>query len=113
MWRKGLDMSAQMKEAGDRMIFRHTNDRKGRHLSITPENSLMKHLVYGRIILDRETPNVAFSIGALETGLICMCGDCTIKADGQTNRIARYDSIYLPRDTKVDMGTDSHVDLVC
>jgi len=107
-----INMSAQMKEARDRMIFRHTNDRKGRHISITPENSLMKHLVYGRIILDRETPNVAFSTGALETGLICMSGDCTIKADGQTNRIERYDSIYLPRDTEVEIATDSAVDLV-
>src|SRR6266480_3749506 len=109
---EGINMSAQMKEARDRMIFRHTNDRKGRHISITPENSLMKHLVYGRIILDRETPNVAFSTGALETGLICMSGDCTIKADGQTSRIERYDSIYLPRETQVEVTTDSSVDLV-
>src|SRR5438094_8075083 len=93
-------MSAQMKEARDRMIFRHTNDRKGRHIPITPENSLMKQLVYGRIILDRETPNVAFSTGALETGLICMYGDCTITADGQANRIDRDESIYQPRETE-------------
>ena len=105
-------MSAQMKEARDRMIFRHTNDRKGRHIAITPENSLMKHLVYGRIILDRETTSVAFSTGTLETGLICMSGECTIKAEGQTNRIERYDSIYLPRDTEVEIATNSDVDLV-
>jgi len=105
-------MSAQMKEAKERMIFRHTNARKGRHISITPENSLMKHLVYGRIILDPETPSVAFSTGALETGLICMSGECTIKAEGQTNRIERYDSIYLPRDTEVEIATNSDVDLV-
>ncbi len=105
-------MSAQMKEARDRMIFRHTNDRKGRHIAITPENSLMKHLVYGRIILDRETTSVAFSTGSLETGLICMSGECTIKAEGQTNRIERYDSIYLPRDTEVEIATNSDVDLV-
>ena len=105
-------MSAQMKEARDRMIFRHTNDRKGRHIAITPENSLMKHLVYGRIILDRETTSVAFSTGTLETGLICMSGGCTIKAEGQTNRIERYDSIYLPRDTEVEIATNSDVDLV-
>ena len=37
-------MSAQMKEAKERMIFRHTNARKGRHISITPENSLMKNV---------------------------------------------------------------------
>src|SRR5438552_10052153 len=104
-------MSAQMKEARDRLIFRHTNDRKGRHIAITPENSLMKHLVYGRIILDTETPSVAFSTGTFETGLICMSGDCTITADGQTNRIERYDSIYLPRDTEVEITTESSVDL--
>src|SRR5207247_3636718 len=105
-------MSDQMKEESERKIFRHTNARKGMHISITPENSLMKHLVYGRIILDPETASVAFSTGALETGLICMSGDCTIKTDGQTNRIERYDSIYLPRDTEVEIATDSAVDLV-
>src|SRR5207237_9203457 len=105
-------MSAQMKEARDRMIFSHTNDRKGTHIAITPENSLIKHLVYGRIILDRETTSVAFSTGTLETGLICMSGECTIKAEGQTNRIERYDSIYLPRDTVVEIETKSDVDIV-
>ena len=47
-------MSTQMKKTDDQLIFRKTNARKGRHISITPENSAMKHLVYGRIILDRE-----------------------------------------------------------
>lgn len=105
-------MSTQMKEASDRMIFRHTNEKKGRHLAITPENSSMKHLVYGRIILDKENPSVAFSTGALETGLICLSGQGTIKADGQTHSIGRYDSIYLPRDTEVEVSTESGVDLV-
>ncbi len=45
-------MSTQLKEASDQLIFRGTDRHKGRHLSITPENSAMKHLVYGRIILD-------------------------------------------------------------
>ena len=105
-------MSTQMKEAKDQLIFRHTNEKKGRHTSITPENSSMKHLVYGRIILDREVPGVTFSTGVIESGLICLSGECTIKADGQTNRIGQYDSIYLPRDTEVEITTESSVDLV-
>ncbi|HVS82013.1 MAG TPA: 5-deoxy-glucuronate isomerase [Pyrinomonadaceae bacterium] len=105
-------MSTQTKEAKDRLIFRHTNDRKGRIISITPENSSMKHLVYGRIILDQAKPSEAFSTGSLETGLICLSGECTIKAAGETNRIAQYDSIYLPRDTEVEITTESSVDLV-
>jgi len=105
-------MSTQMKEANGQLIFHQTNARKGRHISITPENSAMKHLVYGRIILDQETPGVTFSTGKLETGLICLSGACIVKADGQENKIDRYDSIYLPRDTDVEITTDSSVDLV-
>ena len=101
-----------MKETKDRLIFRHTNSRKGRNISVTPENSAMKHLVYGRIILDREVPSVTFSTGKLESGLICLSGECTVKADGATNKIERYDSIYLPRDTDVEITTDGSVDLV-
>src|SRR5437016_2499402 len=105
-------MSTQLQEAKDRIIFHGTNRQKGRHISIAPENSAMKHLVYGRIILDRETPRAAFSTGKLETGLICLAGDCTIKAAGETQQIGRYDSIYIPRDTDVEITTESSVDLV-
>jgi len=72
----------------------------------------MKHLVYGRIILDQTKPSEAFSTGSLETGLICLSGECTIKAAGETNRIEQYDSVYLPRDTEVEIATESSVDLV-
>jgi 5-deoxy-glucuronate isomerase len=105
-------MSAQLQETKDRLIFRGTNSKKGRNVSITPDNSLMKHLVYGRIILDQEEPSAKFSTGALETGLICLSGECTLTADGQTNEIGRYDSIYIPRDTEVEIKTATAVDLV-
>ncbi len=106
------NMSTQMKEEKNQLIFRHTNSRKGRNISITPQNSAMKHLVYGRIILDREQPKESFSTGPLEMGLICLSGECTIGADGQTNKIDRYDSIYIPRDTEVEITTETSVDLV-
>src|SRR5882672_9385252 len=105
-------MSTQMKETKDQLIFRGTNRQKGRHTSITPENSSMKHLVYGRIMLDQTESRAAFSTGALESGLICMSGECTIKAAGETIKIDKYDSIYLPRDTEVEITTSSAVDLV-
>ena len=105
-------MSTQMKEVKDQLIFRHTNEKKGRNISITPENSSMKHLVYGRVILDQEEPSAKFSTGALETGLICLSGECTLIADGQTNEIGQFDSIYIPRDTEVEITTARSVDLV-
>lgn len=105
-------MSTQLKEATDQLIFRGTDRHKGRHLSITPENSAMKHLVYGRVILDREIPEVKFSTGNLESGFICMSGECVINAGGETNALGQYDSIYIPRDAEVEITTDSSVDLV-
>src|SRR4029450_2745038 len=109
--REGI-MSTQMKETEDQLIFRGTNKQKGRHASITPSNSAMKHLVYGRVILDEEVPSVSFSTEAMELGLICLTGECTITADGHANTLGQYDSIYLPRDTSVEITTDSTVDLV-
>jgi 5-deoxy-glucuronate isomerase len=105
-------MSTQMQEAAAPMIFRHTNSQKGRHISVTPENSSMRHLVYGRIILDEGTPRVEFSTGQLETGLICLSGSCTIRTEGETLEINQHDSIYIPRDASVEISTASAVDLV-
>src|SRR3712207_2066617 len=105
-------MSTQLQPSSDRYIYRGTNRRKGRHLAVTPENSSMKHLVYGRIILDTDTPRVSFSTGSYETGLICMAGACAVKAGGETHRIEHRDSIYLPRDTEVEVEADGNVDLV-
>ncbi len=105
-------MSTQLQPETDRRIFHGTDKQKGRSHSVTPENSAMKHLVYGRIILDREVPRVSFSTGQLETGLICLAGDCEITVEGQTHLISRYDSIYLPRDTDVEIATEEKVDLV-
>lgn len=105
-------MSTQMKEVWKQRIFRGTDRHKGRHLSITPENSAMQHLVYGRIILAEELRRAAFATGDFESGLICLSGQCTINADGQTFELSRYDSIYLPRETDVEVTTESAVDLV-
>jgi 5-deoxy-glucuronate isomerase len=105
-------VSAQLQEAKDRLIFHGTNSSKGRSVSITPDNSLMKHLVYGRIILDQEESSAKFSTGTLETGLICLSGECTLITDGQTNALGKFDSIYIPRGTEVEIRTATSVDLV-
>jgi 5-deoxy-glucuronate isomerase len=105
-------MSTQMQPSPENYIYRGTNRQKGRHHAVTPENSSMKHLVYGRIRLDAETPRVSFSTGNFETGLICLAGGCTVKADGEAHRIEHRDSIYVPRDTAVEIETDDSVDLV-
>ena len=105
-------MSKPTQQPSENYVFRATNSRKGRHVAVTPQNSSMKHLVYGRIRLDAEEPRAAFSTGAFETGLICLSGECAVSADGETHRVGRYDSVYLPRDTEVEITTGGGVDLV-
>ena len=105
-------MSTQAQKSSDGHIFRGTNSRKGRHVAVTPQNSTMRHLVYARIILDAEVPRASFNTGSFETGLICLSGSCEIKTDGETQRIDCHDSIYIPRDTEVEVTTEGGVDLV-
>lgn len=94
------------------LIFRGTNKIKGRHISITPNNSAMKHLSYGRIILDEEMPQVSFVTQTNEVGLICLSGTAKVTVSGETNELERYDSIYIPRGSKIEISTNESVDLV-
>ena len=48
------------------IVFRRTNAGRGRHVSVSPENSAMKHLSYGRIILDAEVPKISFETAGQE-----------------------------------------------
>ncbi len=46
-------MSTQIEVAMEKMVFRKTNGQTGRHLAVTPENSTMRHLCYGRMATAR------------------------------------------------------------
>ena len=95
----------------DQVVFRRTNARKGRHISVTPENSATRHLSYGRIILDSEVPAASFDAGGDEVGLVCFAGKATVTVDGQPFPVGRYDAMYIPRDSRVDVRTDEAVDI--
>ena len=73
-------MSSKTQVAFEKMVFRKTHAQTGRHVSVTPQNSMMRHLAYGRIILNSSKPSVSFSDGDRETGLICLSGKATVKA---------------------------------
>lgn len=102
-------MSAQSQSV-DKMVFRKTNQHVGRRISVTPANSTNQHLSYGRIILNSSSPSVSFSNGNHETGLICLSGAATIKAGGKSFDCGQYDSIYIPRDSQIEITTSATVD---
>lgn len=94
----------------NKLLFRKTNAHRGRYFAVTPSNSAMKHLHYGRILLDGQQPSVRFETGAHETGLICISGTGTVTVGGEAHELNRYDAIYIPRDSSVEVTTDSQVD---
>ncbi len=94
------------------LLITATAAHRGRRLAATPQNSVLRHLCYGRIILDRTTPKAAFQTGKQETGLICMKGACKLTVDGAAYDLDTYDAIYVPRGSSVEVSTSSQVDLV-
>ena len=103
-------MSTQSAVPIEKMVFRKTNAQTGRHLAVTPANSTMRHLSYGRIILDAAKPLVSFSNGTQETGLICLAGNGTVKIAGNEYNLGQFDAIYIPRDSAVEVSTKTTVD---
>lgn len=104
-------MSTRTAAALEKMIFRKTNSEAGRHVAVTPANSTMEHLCYGRIILNGTKPCVSFSNGDHETGLICLAGKATVKTGGKEIELGRFDAIYIPRDSTIEVATTSSVDI--
>jgi 5-deoxy-glucuronate isomerase len=71
----------------------------------------MRHLAYGRIILNATKPTEAFSPGNRETGLICLSGQAVVAVDGKDTRVGQFDAIYVPRDSSVMISTKTNVDI--
>ena len=104
-------MNRETRAAFERMVFHKTNTKVGRNLSVTPDNSTMRHLSYGRIILNASKLAVSFVTGNRETGLICLSGEASVKVDGTEVQLGQYDAIYVPRNSSVGVLTKTGVDI--
>ena len=104
-------MSTAEAVATEKMIFRKTNAHAGRSISVTPANSTMKHLCYGRIILNAGTPAVKFANGAQETGFVCLSGSADVNVSGEKFHLDQYDAIYIPRDSNIEVSSTGAVDI--
>jgi len=64
-------------------------------------------LHYGRIILEANDPPIRFNTEGLETGLICLRGQASLRLgpDGAAHMssMTPFDSVYVPRDTAVEV----------
>jgi 5-deoxy-glucuronate isomerase len=87
----------------DTCIVRNTAGHKGRTKAIEPGKTASRHLHYGRIILDAGHSPQHVTTGEKETALVCLGGTATVRAEGETHVLGRYDALYVPRDSEIDI----------
>jgi 5-deoxy-glucuronate isomerase len=92
-------------------VVKNTHLRTGRHTYVAPGETASRNLFYGRIILAAGDKPIAFENEGHETALICLKGSGTIRTGGQEFAINRYDAIYVPRDSVIDVSSSSTLDL--
>lgn len=92
-------------------VVKETHTNKGRTISVTPKNTATRHLHYGRIRLDAGDAPLTFENQTHETGLVCLNGSAKISTGGQTLNLNRYDALYVPRDSKIEVSTEDGCDL--
>lgn len=96
----------------DKYLFRGTASKKGRNLFVSPANSSMKQLHYGRIVLDASLPKVAFESASHEISLLVMAGSCVVRVNDEKISLSQYDGLYVPRGSSVEVSTASSVDIM-
>jgi 5-deoxy-glucuronate isomerase len=81
-----------------------THKGKGRRTAVAPGDTAARYLHYGRIILSTDDAPITFQNNDHETGLICLNGAARVSTAGETFELARYDSVYIPRDSSVEVA---------
>jgi 5-deoxy-D-glucuronate isomerase len=87
----------------DTCIIRDTAARKGRTISVAPGSAAVRHLRYGRVILDSGDSPLHVDTGELETGFICLRGSAAIDVESGTHTLGRLDALYVPRDSSIEI----------
>jgi 5-deoxy-glucuronate isomerase len=95
-----------------RLLFSGTTAHRGRAISVSPANSALAYLHYGRILLGPDVPRAAFETGGRETSLLVMGGACAVTVNGARHELGLHDAIYVPRGSTVEVTSTGDVDVV-
>jgi 5-deoxy-glucuronate isomerase len=80
-----------------------THEGKGRRTAVAPGETAARYLHYGRITLDAGDAPISFNSNEHEIGLICLDGKASVKANGEVFELDRYDAVYVPRDSEIEV----------
>jgi 5-deoxy-glucuronate isomerase len=104
-------MTTDTRSSESPLVFRKTDGHVGRHVAISPGNSAMRHLSYARIILKDSIKNASIPAGDREMGLIVLSGSATLRVDGESFELSKFDCAYIPRDSAIEITTAGSVDI--
>lgn len=80
-------------------VFHTPKAKEGFYQVVSPENSDLKHLVYGRLWLDQGHEHSLPASGN-ERGLVCLTKEVTVAVRGEQFVLQRNDTLYLPWHTE-------------
>lgn len=92
-------------------LVRETHRKPGRTISVKPGATASRNLFYGRIIIAAGDSPIAFESGDHETGLICLNGSARVATREKEFSLDRYDALYVPRDSRIEVSTRDGCDL--
>lgn len=92
-------------------VVKGTHLFPGRRISVTPDNTATDRLHYGRIRLNAGDAPISFENKTHETGLICLNGKATVATGEKRFKLDRYDAVYVPRDSTIEVSADDGCDL--
>ncbi len=95
-----------------KLVFPGTTAHRGRAISVSPANSTMEFLSYGRILLGPDKPSASFQTEGRETSLLVMRGACTLKINGERYELGLHDAAYVPRGRAVEVESQVDTDIV-
>lgn len=88
-------------------VIRSTHCHKGRTRPVQPSSTALRHLHYGRVNLDAGDAPLEFGTGTHETAFLALSGEAAIQTGGRSFTLARYDALYVPRDSQVRIAPGS------
>ena len=88
-----------------------THEGRGRRTAVAPGATAARYLHYGRITIAAGDAPIKFNSNDHEIGLINLNGKATVRTEGETFELDRYDAIYVPRDSEIEVAAPEGCDL--
>lgn len=92
-------------------LFKKTHHVQGRRRIIHQFNTDLEFLRYGRIVLGDQGGEIDMDSQDEEIGFVCLKGNGDIKVEGKTFSMVKYDSLYLPRESRCAISSKGPFDL--